>query len=255
MAYPELSLSPEQAEEFPGEDLGRFALAWLEFRRSSPCTTERRSFPYFTAPGEDSMGEADVLYGPDRELAYKKLMWAFRKCQRSRVFDPYFDPAHRQYYPAATIPGLVLLKEWASERVAMPGLYTGSLRTVKPEAYDEVWILEEDAKAVPADPVGNVRHVPVLAPSGRLRELRKAMRDAGRWDPDGFMETYAPAYLREMLRPGAYAALRELHGKTGSLAVLCTSRCRDEDLSHRRLVRMVLDTMSEGGEENAEQDA
>lgn len=254
MAYVPPALSPEQAAEFPGEDLGRFALAWLEFRRSSPCTTERRSFPYFTAPGEDAMDEADVLYGPDRELAYRKLMWAFRKCQRSRVFDPYFDPAHRQYYPASTLPGLVLLKEWASERVAMPGLYTGSLRTVKPEAYDEVWVLEEDAEAVPADPVGNVRHVPLLAPSAGLRELRAAMRHAGQWDPDGFMSRYAPAYLQEMLRPEAYAALRELHEKTLSLAVLCASRCREEDLSHRSLVRMILATMSKGDEGNACQD-
>lgn len=249
MGYPAPVLSPEQALEFPGDLLGRFALAWISFRRSSPCTSEKRSFPYFQAPREEDMAEADILYGPDRELAYRNLMHAFRSCQRARAFDPYFDAAHNQYYESGTIPGLVLLKEWSQEQVTAPGLYTGSFSAIKPDAYDEIWLIVRGLKSMPKNPVGNIYHVPLLSPSKPLWYHYLDLKKAGNWNRDTFMGDYAPRFLNEMLQPEAYAKLKELHEKTKTQAILCACYCRDEDLCHRSLVRMIQDTMSGPKEE------
>lgn len=256
MAYRIPAPAPEQLAEFPGELLSGFIAAWLEFRHSSPCTTEKTSFKYFPLPKAEDMSEDDVLYGPDRELAYRKLMWAFRKCQRAHAFDRYFDAAHAQYYESATLPGLVLLKEWASEPVSAPGLYTGSFRSIRPEDYDEIWLIVRGLKAMPKNPLGNIRHVPILSPSQPLWYHYLDLKKAGKWNEGSFMADFAPKFLNEMLRPEPYAKLRELHGMTRDKAVLCACYCGNEDLCHRKLVRMILATMekSKGETENAEKE-
>ena len=245
MPYSEPALSPEQKAEFPSPDLGRFALAWLSFRRSSPCTTEKTSFPYFTAQKAEEMAEDDILFGPDRTAAHKNLMWAFRRCQRLRLFDRYFDAAHAQFYESATLPGLVLLKEWASEQVTLPGLYTGSFRSIKPENYDEIWLIVRGLKAMPKNPLGNIYHVPVLSPSQQLWYHYLDLKKAGKWDQASFMNDYAPKFLNEMLQPEPFAKLKELRERTKTEAILCACYCPDEDLCHRRMVRMIQDTMSQ----------
>ncbi len=243
MGYLPPALTPEQKAEFPGPDLERFALAWLTFRRSSPCTTEKSSFPYFTAPKAGEMDEDDVLFGPDRVAAHKALMWAFRRCQRLRLFGRYFDTSHAQFYESGTLPGLVLLREWASEQVAAPGLYTGSFRMVRPEDYDEIWLIVRGLKAMPKNPLGNIRHVPLLSPSKGLWYHYLDLKKAGNWNRDTFMTDYAPKFLNEMLQPEAYAKLKELHERTKSETILCACYCADEDLCHRKLVRMIMETM------------
>lgn len=244
MAYSEPALSAAQKDEFPGPDLERFALAWLAFRRSSPCTTDKASFKYFTAPKAEEMDEDDVLFGPDRVLAHKALVQAFRRCQRLKLFDRYFDAAHAQFYESRTLPGLVLLKEWTSEQVVMPGLYTGSFKMIKPEDYDEIWLIVRGLKTMPKNPLGNIYHVPLLAPSQTLWYHYLDLRNAKKWDHGAFMSDYAPKFLNEMLQPEAYAKLKELHEKTRTQAILCACYCPDESLCHRSLVRMILETMS-----------
>ena len=243
MPYSEPALSPEQKAEFPGPDLERFALAWVTFRRSSPCTTDKASFRYFTAPKAEEMDEDDILFGPDRNLAHKALMQAFRRCQRMRLFDRYFDPAHAQFYESRTLPGLVLLKEWASEQATAPGLYTGSFRSIKPEEYDEIWLVVRGLKSMPKNPLGNIHHVPLLAPSQPLWYHYLDLKRAGRWDRTSFMEDYAPKFLNEMLQPEPLAKLKELHERTKTEAILCACYCPDEDLCHRKLIRMIQETM------------
>ena len=81
-------------------------------------------------------------------------MWAFRKCQRAKAFDQFFDAAHAHYYEARTIPGLVLLRKWTSEMPVLPGLYTGSFRAIKPEDYDEIWLIVRGLKSMPKNPLG-----------------------------------------------------------------------------------------------------
>lgn len=244
MAYMPPALTPEQKAEFPGPDLERFALAWLAFQRSSPCTTEKTSWPYFTAPKAEDMAEDDILFGPDRAQAHKALMWAFRRCQRAKAFGRYFDAAHSQFYESRALPGLVLLKEWASEQITLPGLYTGSFRSIKPEDYDEIWLIVRGLKAMPKNPLGNIYHVPLLAPSKQLWYHYLDLKKAGCWNRETFMGDYAPKFLNEMLQPEAHAKLRELCDKTKTMSILCACYCTDEDLCHRSLVRMIHTAMS-----------
>lgn len=236
-------LTKEQEAEFPGELLTGFANAWLAFRHSSPCTTQKATFPYFTVPGQDEMEEPDILYGPDREQAYGRLMWYFRRCQRARAFDRYFDAAHAQYYEAESVKGLVLLREWTEEQVTPPGLYTGSFRSVKPDQYDEIWLIVRGLKSMPKNPLGNIFHVPAIAPSKNLWYHYLDLKKAGNWNEQTFLADYAPKYLNEMLQPGSMAKFRELLEKTKTQAILCACYCGDENLCHRRLVRMIYDTM------------
>lgn len=246
MPYAPPALSPEQAAEFPGELLNRFAQAWLTFRHSSPCTSDKRTFQYFQTPSEQDMAEPDILYGPDRELSYRQLLGAFRACQRARAFDRYFDPAHNQYYESGTMPGLVLLKEWISEQVTAPGLYTGSFRMIRPEDYDEIWLIVRGLKAMPKNPLGNIHHVPLLSPSKQLWYHYLDLKKAGRWDRGTFLSDYAPKFLEEMLQPEPRAKLQELHQLTKTKAILCACYCTDEDLCHRSLVRLIQQAMSQG---------
>lgn len=243
MPYEPPALSPEQASEFPGDILGAFLLAWLTFQRSSPCTTEKTLFPYFSAPSADDMREYDVLYGPDRELAYKRLMHAFRRCQRTRAFDRYFGPGHTKYYEAETAKGLVLLHEWTQETPSRPGLYTGSFRSIKPEEYDEIWLIVRGLKAMPKDPIGNIFHVPLLSPSKQLWHRHLDMKKSGIWNESTFLSHFAADFLREMLEPEPMAKLRELHQKTKTQAILCACYCTDESICHRSLVRKILESM------------
>lgn len=243
MAYQVPSPDANQIAEFPGELLRDFITAWLEFRHSSPCTTSKTTFKYFTAPKSEDMAEPDVLYGPDREQAYKKLMWAFRKCQRAKAFDQFFDAAHAHYYEAMTIPGLVLLREWTSEMPVLPGLYTGSFRAIKPEDYDEIWLIVRGLKSMPKDPLGNIRHVPVLAPSQALWYHYLDLKKAGNWNEQIFLSDYAPRFLSEMLQPEQKAKLQELCERTKTESILCACYCGDETICHRRLIRMIYDTM------------
>lgn len=241
--YDKRGLTPEQLAEFPEPELAAFAAAWLNFQRSSPCTTEKRTFPYFTAPGQDAMAEPDVLYGPDRTQAYKRLMWAFRRCQRMRLLDRYFDAAHNQYYESCSVKGLVLLKEWSTEQVAKPGLYTGSFRQIVPEDYDQVWLIVRGLKAMPSNPLGNIYHVPLLSPSRQLWYRYLDLRKTGKWDRRAFMMDYAPRFLEEMLQPEPNAKLKELHELVKTQAILCACYCSDERLCHRSLVQAIIQTM------------
>lgn len=236
------ALSPEQAAEFPTPALAEFALAYLVFLHSSPCTSKRRTFPYFAAPADTGMSDDDVLFGPDREDAYKRLMWSFRKCQRARELDRYFDAAHNQYWESASIPGLVLLKEWASEQPTLPGVYTGRIGSIKPEAWDEVWICVRSLKAMPHNPLGNIRHVPLLSPSTGLWHHYLDLKKAGRWDEAAFKNDFSVKFLKEMLAPEPYAKLKELSDLTRTKAILVACYCPGE-ICHRVLVKQLADVM------------
>ena len=241
--YGSQTLTEQQLKEFGTPELQGFALAYLKFLHSSPCTSKRKEFPYFKAPDEAHADENDVLYGPDRERAYKDLMWHFRKCQRAKAFDGFFDAAHNQYYESASIPGLVLLKEWIHERTVAPGLYTGSFRDIKPEEYDEVWICLRSLKSMPKNPLGNIKHVQVLSPSTGLWHDYLDWRNAGKWDHKTFRDLYSPRFLKEMLQPQAYGKLQELEMLTRTKAVLVVCYCADESLCHRSLLKKIINQM------------
>lgn len=245
------NLTDAQLNEFPNGPLADFAAAWLEFQRSSPCTTEKASFRYFSAPKTDDMSEHDVLYGPDRNAAYRKLIWSFRRCQRQRLFDRYFGQGHTKYYESQSVKGLVLLSQWTQEQIPMPGLYDGPGLPQRPEDYDEIWL------AVPAgkpykNPVGNVRIVPELAAPDDIMTRFYAEVKSGHWDESSFYGWFAPAWLRSLLNPAARAMLSELAARTGSEAMYLAAPGRGEPVP-RSVIRLALDAM--GGPEHEKENA
>lgn len=107
------SLAPEQAAEFPTPLLRAFAESYLRFRYSSPCTAKRPAYRYFEPLKENEMADADILYGPDREAAYDRLMADFSACRIAKEFDRYLSsPKTRIWWKSATVPGLILFKKW-----------------------------------------------------------------------------------------------------------------------------------------------
>ena len=246
-------LTQEQAAEFPGTDLGGFALAWIAFRRSSPCTARRTLYPYFTAPKPEEVDENDVLFGPDREEAYRRLMWQFRKCQRGRLFQRYFDDAHNAYYKSETIPGLVLLKQWSEEIPMGTGVATAQIRSVRQENYDLVYdCVESLPKSLPKDFLGNRVHAPVLAPSRGLLEKVRSLKDAGSWNEQAFYQVFAPAYLTELLAPEPYALLREIADGAETKSIVLACSCGNGLLCRREILRRAIEQIRASKRENAE---
>lgn len=245
------SLTDAQLNEFPAGPLAEFAAAWLEFQHSSPCTTEKASFRYFSAPKAENMAEHDVLYGPDRGAAYKKLMWAFRRCQRQKLFDPYFGPGHTKYYESQSIKGLVLLSQWTQEQVPAPGLYDGPAIPQRPEDYDEIWLAVPDGKPY-KNPVGNVRPMPELAAPDDIMAKFYAEAKSNHWDESSFYGWFAPAWLRSLLNPKARAALSELAKRSRSEAIYLAAPGRAEP-APRTVIRLAIDAM--GGAEHEKENA
>lgn len=240
---PKIVLTAEQQAEFATPDLAAFALAYLTFQHSSPCTQKTPSYRYFAAPDEAHALEDDVLFGPNRENAYKDLMLRFNDCRKKQSFVPFFDAAHNQYYESRTIPGLVLLKEWASMQSVAPGLYTGAFRDIKPETYDEIWICVRSLKAMPKNPLGNIKHVIDLSPSKGLWLDYLDWRKAGKWNHETFQTEYATRFLKEMLQPVPYKKLQELEMLTRTKSVLIVCYCSDESLCHRSLLKQIINQM------------
>ena len=96
---------------------------------------------------------------------------------------------------------------------------------------------------MPANPKGNVVHVPLLSPSTELWHRYLRLRDAGKWGRDAFEDIYTPVFLQEMLQPQAHAKLRELHEAIRTKSVLCVCYCSDESLCHRSLIRLIMQAM------------
>lgn len=110
-------LTPEQLEEFDTPLLRKFAEDYARFRRSSPYTGFRKLYRYFEPMSADELPDAALLFGEDREIAYKRLLRSFDACRMTREFDKFF--ADKTYYwKSATLPKLVILKSWLSESVA-----------------------------------------------------------------------------------------------------------------------------------------
>jgi len=104
-------LTDEQKSEFNTENLQKFANAYLNFMHSSPYTSKRKVWGYFSPPNEEHADENDILYGCNRDQAYKELMSIFSLCRFLNEFDPLFGDK-TLYWKSKTLPGLVLLKKW-----------------------------------------------------------------------------------------------------------------------------------------------
>lgn len=105
------ALTDEQLQEFNTENLQKFALAYLNFMHSSPYTSKRKLWGYFSPPDEEHADDNDILYGANREAAYKELMSIFGLCKFLNEFEPLFENK-TLYWKSSTIPGLVLLRKW-----------------------------------------------------------------------------------------------------------------------------------------------
>ncbi len=111
MPYTIKQLTPQQLAEFASPKLESFALAYLQFAHSSPCTAKHTVFPYFEPLPENKLTDNEILYGMNRETAYKNLMIQFDVCKISGEFEKLFqDKMH--FWKSRTIPGLIILKAW-----------------------------------------------------------------------------------------------------------------------------------------------
>lgn len=165
--------------EFPTPRLAAFAAAWQSFQRSSPVTAARASFPYFSAPDADHMDENDVLYGRDRNEAYGELMDAFTACRKAGEFGRFFDASHTRYWESRSLPGLVLLSQWAKSPSAPPGLYLAPAKAASPSVYDVVIFTAASVPEKAKNPYGNLYAAPALAPrDGYETYLRTTQADA-----------------------------------------------------------------------------
>ena len=72
------------------------------------------------------------------------------------------------------------------------------------------WLIVRGLKSMPKNPLGNIRHVPVLAPSQALWYHYLDLKKAGNWNEQIFLSDYAPRFLSEMLQPEQKAKLQEL---------------------------------------------
>lgn len=104
-------LSEAQILEFNTPHLQEFALNYLKFLHSSPCTSKRRVYKYFRPLSSEELPDDEILYGADREKAYDALMASFQVCRVSGEFAVLFGNRNL-YWKSRTVPGLIILKEW-----------------------------------------------------------------------------------------------------------------------------------------------
>lgn len=106
-----MTLTDPQKEEFPTPKLQEFALAYLEFIHSSPCTAKRKKYRYFEPLPEEKLSKQEILYGKDREKTYNALMVKYELCRVMGEFSLLFGDKNL-YWKSKTIPGLVIIKKW-----------------------------------------------------------------------------------------------------------------------------------------------
>lgn len=120
---------------------------------------------------------------------------------------------------------------------------TVSIRNLKTDDFDEVWIIVRSAKKLNANLLANakVKHVPVLSPSYNLFVSYLNWAKAGEWNKEKFRNEYARIFLREMRSHAAKAALKLLAAKAAwkNIALVCF--CPDKNTSHRTLVAEILE--------------
>lgn len=108
---PDITLTAEQEQEFGTDLLKAFARSFIAFRRSSPYTTKRKLFRYFEPLPAEKLTEREILFGTNREKAYRELMHDFKACLAVGAFDALFGDKH-YYWRSETVPGLVILRKW-----------------------------------------------------------------------------------------------------------------------------------------------
>lgn len=112
-----------------------------------------------------------------------------------------------------------------------------NLKTVKVDAYDEVWAIVRSYKK----PRSGVTQRAELSPSWGLFNWYRKMVEQNKWGREAFEGFYAPTFKKELKNPQARAALNELwlKSKQGlNIAIGCF--CDDYKLCHRRVIAEML---------------
>ena len=103
-------LSDVQLKELNALGITDLAYAWLDFKHSTPFPTENdirnldRKYYYFKAPKTLDMNESDLIWGKNRDKAYKELKEKFRETARKKLLDKIFDDHHKIYWHPKTMP-------------------------------------------------------------------------------------------------------------------------------------------------------
>ena len=120
-------------------------------------------------------------------------------------------------------------------------LYIGNFRDIKPEKYDQIWVVVRRLTSKFKNPLNNIHHVDIIAPSQSLLFDTLDMKRKNQWNQETFDKIYTPRYLSEMTQPGPKAKLQELAelSKTQDILVVCY--CTNENECHRSLIKKIID--------------
>lgn len=118
-----------------------------------------------------------------------------------------------------------------------------NVRNFKKESYDEVWaVVRSMKKPIP----GITKQVTELSPSWSLFGEYRSLQSVGNWNIRTFQKLYVPKFLREMHRPEAEAALKELVEKSNAgkhIALICY--CSRQELCHTSILAGILTWVTE----------
>ena len=118
-------------------------------------------------------------------------------------------------------------------------LYTGSLKDINKEKYDEIWIIVRSLGNVKTG--DNVYHVPQLSPSWELFKDFNNWKSHGLWNKKQFDTVYTPRFLKEMESSVSQEYINMLAVKCLTKDVLICCFCEDESMCHRSLVKSLVE--------------
>ena len=118
-----------------------------------------------------------------------------------------------------------------------------SVSNVKPDEFDEVWIICRSIQKLSRTLIDNpkVKHVSELSPSKNLFFAYRGWVNQGVWSKSMWNDRYVPFFLGQLRNDEkAKAYLQQLadESKSQNIALVCF--CRDEAMCHRSIIGGIL---------------
>lgn len=130
----------------------------------------------------------------------------------------------------------------------LPGLGSG-------QKFDEIWFIMRSLKSIPTIKDVQIKHMPILAPSGDLFNKYLELKSQGGWGQYIFESQYVPQFLTEFNRPEVFKLLSTLYELSKSKNILLACACPVELMCHRSIVCGILQGMYPDIEIQSQDDA
>ena len=118
-----------------------------------------------------------------------------------------------------------------------------SVSNVKPDEFDEVWIICRSVQKLSRTLLNNpkVKHVPDLSPSKNLFFAYRNWVSQGVWNMSMWDTGYVPIFIEQMRNDEkAKAYLRQLADESNSKNIALVCFCKDETMCHRSIIGGIL---------------